>query len=111
MSRKSGSAPIPAIPTRMATGLRISRRGAPIARRDGSKPRPDPKSADNDGDGLKDGEEVNKYHNAPNNKDTDNDKLGAGVEVLKVKTAPLNPETDGDTVIDGDDQCPLIKGV
>ena len=95
----------------------------------------DPSSPDSDGDGLKDGDEVNRYRTSPINSDSDDDKLADGEEVLKYKTDPakadtdgdrlkdgdevssryntdpLKPDTDDDTVIDSEDDCPLVKGV
>jgi len=70
-----------------------------------------PKSADTDSDELKDGEEALTYHTDPLRVDTDNDKLTDREEIIRVKTDPLKADTDGDTVIDGDDRCPLVKGV
>jgi outer membrane protein OmpA-like peptidoglycan-associated protein len=61
----------------------------------------DPENPDTDGDGLKDGEEVNKYKTDPLNPDSDGDQLKDGEEVHKYKTDPLNPDTDGDTLKDG----------
>ncbi len=61
----------------------------------------DPKKADTDGDGLKDGEEILKYKTNPLNPDTDGDGLKDGEEILKYKTNPLNPDTDGDGYNDG----------
>jgi outer membrane protein OmpA-like peptidoglycan-associated protein len=86
----------------------------------------DPKKADTDGDGLSDGDEVNKYHTNPlkadsdgdglsdkdeimiyktdpNKTDTDGDGLSDGDEVLKYKTDPLKWDTDGDGLSDGDE--------
>jgi outer membrane protein OmpA-like peptidoglycan-associated protein len=61
----------------------------------------DPLNSDSDGDGLKDGEEVHTYKTDPNNKDTDGDGLTDGDEVMKYKTSPTNPDTDGDGLKDG----------
>jgi len=60
----------------------------------------DPKNPDTDGDGLKDGEEVNKYKTDPLKADTDGDGLSDGDEVLKYKTDPLKADTDGDGLSD-----------
>jgi hypothetical protein len=60
----------------------------------------DPNNSDTDGDGLSDGDEVNKYHTDPLNPDTDGDGLSDGQEV-KLGTNPLNPDTDGDGIPDG----------
>jgi len=63
----------------------------------------DPDNPDTDGDGLKDGEEVNTYKTDPLNGDSDSDKLKDGEEVDKYKTDPLNADTDGDELKDGDE--------
>ncbi len=63
----------------------------------------DPNNADTDGDGLKDGEEVNKYLTNPLKVDTDGDELSDGDEVMKYKTDPLKADTDGDGLNDGDE--------
>ena len=63
----------------------------------------DPNNADTDGDGLNDGEEVNKYHTNPLKVDTDGDGLSDGDEVMKYKTDPLKVDTDGDGLSDGDE--------
>ncbi|TAL70657.1 MAG: hypothetical protein EPN82_01670 [Bacteroidetes bacterium] len=85
----------------------------------------DPRNPDTDGDGLKDGEEVDNYHSNPKNPDTDGDGLNDYDEPMKYKTSnlkadtdadgvndgeeltrkidPLNPDTDGDKLLDGDE--------
>jgi outer membrane protein OmpA-like peptidoglycan-associated protein len=63
----------------------------------------DPMNPDTDGDGLKDGDEVNKYMTNPLNKDTDGEGLNDGDEILKYKTDPNKPDTDGDTLKDGEE--------
>ncbi|QQS34718.1 MAG: OmpA family protein [Ignavibacteriales bacterium] len=63
----------------------------------------DPMNPDTDGDGLKDGEEVNKYMTNPLNKDTDGDGLTDGDEVMKHKTDPNKADTDGDGLKDGEE--------
>ena len=85
----------------------------------------DPRNPDTDGDGLKDGEEVDYYHSNPKNPDTDGDGLTDYDEPMKYKTSnlkadtdadgvndgeeltrkidPLNPDTDGDKLLDGDE--------
>ncbi|PKL82292.1 MAG: hypothetical protein CVV24_10880 [Ignavibacteriae bacterium HGW-Ignavibacteriae-3] len=63
----------------------------------------DPDNADTDGDGLKDGEEVNKYFTNPLKVDTDGDGLADGDEVMKYKTEPTKVDTDGDGLSDGDE--------
>ena len=49
----------------------------------------DPNKADTDGDGLSDGDEVNKYHTHPLLADTDGDCIPDGVEIQN-GTDPLN---------------------
>ncbi len=61
----------------------------------------DPLKADSDGDGLKDGEEVNNYKTSPTKADTDDDGLNDFAEVITYKSDPLNADTDGDTLKDG----------
>jgi outer membrane protein OmpA-like peptidoglycan-associated protein len=63
----------------------------------------DPKNPDTDGDGLNDGEEVNKYKTNPLKADTDGDGLSDGDEVLKYKTDPLKADSDGDGLNDSDE--------
>ncbi|HLP15397.1 MAG TPA: OmpA family protein [Bacteroidota bacterium] len=63
----------------------------------------DPLKADTDGDGLSDGDEVNKYHTDPLKADTDGDGLSDGDEVNKYHTDPLRADTDGDGLSDGDE--------
>lgn len=60
----------------------------------------DPKNPDTDGDGLKDGEEVNKYKTDPLKADTDGDGLKDGEEVNQYRTDPLKADTDGDGLND-----------
>jgi len=85
-----------------------------------------PKAADSDGDGLKDGEEVNTYktdalkadsdadglndrdeimtHKTnPNKSDSDSDGLADGAELNTHKTDALKADTDGDGLSDGDE--------
>lgn len=63
----------------------------------------DPEMADTDGDGLKDGAEVNQYMTNPLNKDTDGDTLTDGDEVMKYSTDPLKKDTDSDKLMDNDE--------
>src|SRR3990170_4227969 len=63
----------------------------------------DPENPDTDGDGLKDGEEVNNYKSNPLNADTDGDGLKDGDEVNKYKTDPLKTDTDVDGLYDGEE--------
>lgn len=58
---------------------------------------------DTDGDGLKDGAEVNQYKTNPCNKDTDGDKLFDGEEVLTYSTNPLVTDSDTDKLSDFDE--------
>jgi outer membrane protein OmpA-like peptidoglycan-associated protein len=63
----------------------------------------DPHNPDTDGDGLTDGEEVNKYHTNPTNPDTDGDGLNDGDEVHSYHTNPKKADTDGDGLTDGEE--------
>lgn len=63
----------------------------------------DPNNPDTDGDGLKDGPEVEQYKTNPLNKDTDGDSLNDGDEVMKYSTNPLNKDSDSDELTDGDE--------
>lgn len=49
----------------------------------------DPQAADTDGDGLKDGDEANKYNTNPLNTDTDGDGLSDGLEI-RLGSSPTN---------------------
>jgi outer membrane protein OmpA-like peptidoglycan-associated protein len=60
-----------------------------------------PENPDSDGDGLKDGAEVNQYKTDPLNKDSDLDGLNDGAEVNQYKSNPLNTDSDGDGLNDG----------
>jgi hypothetical protein len=60
----------------------------------------DPNNPDTDGDGLKDGEEINTYGTDPLNPDTDNDGL-ADREEVNLGTDPLKSDSDGDGLADG----------
>ncbi len=61
----------------------------------------DPENADTDGDGLKDGEEVNTHMTDPKNPDTDNDGLTDSEEINTYKTNATNADTDNDGLNDG----------
>ena len=61
----------------------------------------DPYDPDTDKDGLKDGEEVNKYQTDPLNPDTDWDGLKDGPEVHRYSTDPTKRDTDNGGVADG----------
>jgi len=63
----------------------------------------DPENPDTDGDGLKDGQEVNTYSSNPKNVDSDADGLNDYDEVMKYRTSPTNPDTDGDGLNDYDE--------
>lgn len=61
----------------------------------------DPKKADTDGDGLNDGDEMNKFKTNPLNADSDGDGLSDGAEVNQHKTDPSKADSDGDGLSDG----------
>jgi hypothetical protein len=63
----------------------------------------DPLNPDHDGDGLKDGDEVQNYGTDPLNLDSDGDGLTDGDEVQNYRTDPLNLDSDGDGLTDGDE--------
>ena len=63
----------------------------------------EPYNEDTDGDGLKDGEEINTYGTDPLKVDTDDDGLDDGDEIY-FETDPLNPDTDGNGVFDGNEK-------
>ena len=58
-------------------------------------------SADTDGDGLLDGEEVNDWKTDPTDADVDGDGLTDGQELLDFGTEPFVADTDGDGLVDG----------
>jgi outer membrane protein OmpA-like peptidoglycan-associated protein len=62
-----------------------------------------PENADSDGDGLRDGDEVNKHYTNPNKADTDDDGLGDYAEVVTHHTNPNKKDSDGDGLSDGDE--------
>ena len=69
-----------------------------------STTRTDPCNGDSDGDGLNDGDEVNTHSTDPKDPDTDGDGLSDGDEVSVANgfvTDPTNPDTDGGGVPDG----------
>lgn len=66
-----------------------------------------PDRADSDRDGLSDGDEVNIHRTDPWNPDTDMDGLFDGDEINETKTSPLNADTDGDSIGDALDDDPL----
>ena len=61
----------------------------------------DPLVADTDGDGLNDGDEINDHKTDPNVADTDEDGLSDGDEINKHKTDPLLSDSDNDGFSDG----------
>ncbi len=63
----------------------------------------DPKNSDTDGDGLMDGEEVNKYQTDPKKQDSDGDTLSDADEVRKYSTDPNKADTDSDGLNDADE--------
>jgi len=62
---------------------------------------------DTDSDGLNDVWE-NIFKTNPNSADTDGDGLTDWEEVISYKTNPTNADTDGDGIPDGQDSLPLI---
>lgn len=62
-----------------------------------------PNNPDSDGDGLKDGVEVDQYKTNPLDKDTDDDRLMDGEEIINFNTNPLNKDTDSDKLSDYDE--------
>ena len=63
----------------------------------------DPENPDTDGDGCKDGEEVDTYLTNPLNKDTDGDALNDCDEIRLYSTDPLKMDTDADGLNDYDE--------
>ena len=63
-------------------------------------------NSDMDGDGLSDGEEVQKWGTNPLSKDSDNDSVLDGKEILS-GTDPNKADSDGDGVDDAKDPEPL----
>ncbi|MFY1830716.1 cell envelope biogenesis protein OmpA, partial [Myxococcus fulvus] len=61
-------------------------------------------TADSDGDGLTDAEEV-ALGTDPNNADTDGDGLPDGIEVKVAGTDPLDDDTDDDGLLDGNEDA------
>lgn len=63
----------------------------------------DPNDEDTDGDGLSDGDEVNKYKTDPLKRDTDGDGLDDDDEI-KFKCDPLKKDSNGNGILDGDEK-------
>ncbi len=63
----------------------------------------DPNNPDSDGDGLKDGEEVNTFKTDPLNEDSDSDGLTDGQECKQYRSNPLSNDSDRDGLQDGDE--------
>lgn len=63
----------------------------------------DPRNPDTDGDGLKDGDEVNQYRTNPLKSDSDDDGLNDREELFSYKTDPMKADTDMDGLRDGDE--------
>ncbi|PHQ40521.1 hypothetical protein DJ69_00690 [Halorubrum persicum] len=63
--------------------------------------------ADSDGDGLDDGEEINRHGTDPNSADTDGDGLADGEEINQYGTDPNSADTDDDGY---DDNNEIIEG-
>lgn len=55
---------------------------------------------DNDGDGIADADEMNRFHTNPVLADTDVDGLDDKSEIVKYKTDPNNSDVDGDGLLD-----------
>jgi hypothetical protein len=55
-----------------------------------------PRRADTDGDRLRDGAEVRRFHTNPRKRDTDGDGLGDRREIRRLHTNPRRRDTDGD---------------
>ena len=73
-----------------------------------------PKLADTDGDGVKDGAEVVTFRTNPLAADSDNDGLSDFDEIKKYKSDPAQADTDQDGLTDGDEvlthETNLLKG-
>jgi hypothetical protein len=59
-----------------------------------------PAVPDTDGDGIRDGDEVNVTGTIPTDADSDDDGINDGIE-RNTNTDPLSPDTDGDGILDG----------
>ena len=60
-------------------------------------------NSDSDGDGLTDGEEINRYKTNALVADSDGDSLSDGAEVLIYKSNPLLTDSDGDSMPDAEE--------
>jgi hypothetical protein len=58
------------------------------------------RNRDSDGDGIKDIDEIEKYHTNPNSKDTDNDGLTDYQEIFVYRTDPLKPNPNVKQALD-----------
>jgi hypothetical protein len=58
------------------------------------------RNRDSDGDGIKDIDEIEKYHTNPNSKDTDNDGLTDYQEIFIYHTDPLKPNPNVKQALD-----------
>ncbi len=58
------------------------------------------RNRDSDGDGIKDVDEIEKYHTDPNKKDTDNDGLSDPEEIFVYNTDPLKPNLNFKQALD-----------
>lgn len=65
--------------------------------------RTNPLAVDSDNDGLSDFDEIKKYKSDPTLADTDQDGLTDGDEVLTYQTSPLNGDTDADELSDAEE--------
>ncbi|RJQ31441.1 hypothetical protein C4572_02560 [Candidatus Parcubacteria bacterium] len=66
-------------------------------------------SADTDGDGLGDANEVRIYNTDPKNADPDNDKLTDYYEIIIYETDPFNPDSDSDGISDYDEALEKLR--
>lgn len=62
-----------------------------------------PKSADSDGDGLNDGDELYTHRTHPMKRDTDNDGVDDQDEVLLYSSNPRKADSDGDALTDAEE--------
>jgi hypothetical protein len=57
-------------------------------------------TADTDGDGLPDRDEIDLYGTSPTTRDTDGDSLSDDAEILRHGTNPIDPDSDHDGLPD-----------